>query len=192
MTSDPFFDELRRRLPGVRIVVLPGGTDVAAAAEPRTPPADVDLATAAARASRARAAALALLRDVWPSASAGSAPPTTVQHAWQPDPGTGEVVASVTARVVGAIPDVRGSLTGVADALDGAGWQVVARRVGPGGARLHADRGDRRLDVVAWGPEGPWDVTAGMTTAVGQHAAAVSATGAVDAAWQDEAPEVTL
>ena len=78
MTSDPFFDELRRRLPGVRIVVLPAGTDVAEAPEPRTPLADVDLATAAARASRARGAALALLRDVWPSASAGSAPPTTV------------------------------------------------------------------------------------------------------------------
>ncbi|GEN80901.1 hypothetical protein [Actinotalea fermentans] len=190
MTSDPFFDELRRRLPGVRIVVLPGGPDGTSAPEPPQPVPDVDLATAATRASRARADALALLRDVWPTASAGAAPPQTVQYAWQPDPGAGEIVASVTARLVGLVHDVRATLLPVAETLDAAGWQVVARPVGHAGARLHADRGDQRLDVVAWGPDGPWDVTAGATAAVGQHAAAVSATGTVDAGWHDDAPEV--
>lgn len=192
MTSDPFFDELHHRLPGVRIVLLPGSPDATPAPEPPTPLPDIDRETAAARASQARAAALALLRDVWPAVSVGSAPPPTVQYAWQPDPAAGKIIASVTARLAGPIPDLRGSLTTVAGALDGAGWQVVARPVGPAGARLHADRGDQRLDVIAWDPDGPWDVTAGATTAVGQHTTTVSATGAMDADWHDEAPEVAL
>lgn len=192
MTSDPFFAELRRRLPDVRIVVLPGGPE--AVSEPEAPPPlpDVDRATAEARASHARACALALLRDVWPVASGGSAPPPRVQYAWQPDPGAGEIVASVTTRLEGPVPDARGPLTTVAEALDRAGWHVVARPVGQAGARLHADRGDYRLDVVAWGTDGPWDVTAGVTTAAGQHVAAVSATGVMDTDWHDEAPEVAL
>jgi len=188
MTLDPFFDEFHRRQPDVRVVLLPP----TAPQETPPPAVPVDAVTAAARATRARQAARGHLESLWVTAAPDRPVPADVRYQWEAGDVPGTVRATASGRHDGAVADLRGDLTVARDRLLAEGWTVQARPVGPGGARLLATLDEVNLEVVVWGPEGPWDVTVSATAVVGEHSLAVRTTGATVTPWDTPAPQVEL
>jgi hypothetical protein len=187
MTLDPFFDEFHQRMPDVRVVLLPP-----AGPQPVEPVEHMAPEEAARLATTARTTAKSLLASLWAVASAGRPQPPETRYDWDAGESAGIVLAQGHARCEGPVGDVRGDLTSVREQLTADGWTVTARRVGEHGARLAGVRGDVRLGVVVWGPDGPWDVAVSVPASVGDQATAVRATGDVTTPRNTPAPEVTL
>ncbi|MCC2308348.1 hypothetical protein [Cellulomonas chengniuliangii] len=181
MTTEPFFDEFHRLQPDIPVVLLPP----AAAAVPVAVP-DIDPATAAMRAAGVRQAAGRLLHVMWPVVAAGTEPPSTVRHGWEPGvPGT------VRARAAGRVVRPAGlgsALPAAGSTLIARGWHVTERALGATGRRLTAELDDQGIELVEGGPERLLDISCTVPAVVGDHVLAVRRTGAVDAAWGCEAP----
>lgn len=177
MTLDPLLDEFHRRMPDVRVVVLPPTGEPPA-------PEPVEPAEAERRAAAATAEAAELLRSAWPAASAGAPAPPELTIEWDAGDAPGTALALAQGRTAGPTGDVRAPLTQVRAALEDAGWSVVARPVGDAGARLVASGGGREIHVVAWGPGEPWTVAAAVPAELGDRSTAQRAEGATTLAWQ--------
>ncbi len=87
MSMDPFFDELRHRLPDVDIVALP----------PDAAPRTVDPADATVRTDASVADVRAALVAAWPRLCVGLPRPRTAELSWQAGMAAGTVVARLRA-----------------------------------------------------------------------------------------------
>ncbi len=188
MTLDPFFDEFRRRLPDVRVVLLPpDGPDPA-------PPEAVAPDDAAQRVTDASRLAGDLLVAGWPALSGGREHPDVVTYDWAPGDEPGVVLVRAKARVEGAAAqaaqDATAELRVVGDRLEADGWSVSVRVGSDGAARVLGVRDGVRVEAVGWGPAGPWDVVVGVPARVGDRGPALRATGARTAAWGEPGADV--
>ena len=175
MSLDPFFDEFHRLYPKIPIVLLP----------PQAPAPDVEEVPDEVADARAHAAvddAGRLLRQLWPVLAAGRPAPSTATIGWVPDrPGVARVKASV--RLEGPVASPGQEVAAVGQAMADLGWSARGRDVDTGGLRMVATRDHLAVEVVAWGPEGPWDVAVAARALLGSSATRHCSTASSDVAW---------
>jgi hypothetical protein len=152
MSPDPFFDVLRRRLPGVDVVVLPP--------EPQTVSGVTDPAAAEVAVRNAQRAVVDALVHWWPAATGDLEPPPEMTVRWS-SPGPDHLVrAEAWARhPARGARDASRRVDEAERALREAGWATQRRDPDPPRhLLLRARRGPVRLQVYVWPDPGAYDV----------------------------------